>query len=97
MGGFSTYPFASLQSATTMATAYAEEVGRRGDTVVGNDVWLGFEAQHACRASRSAMARVIGSRTVVSRDVPRLCDCGRAIPRAVARRRFDDKTVEASY
>jgi virginiamycin A acetyltransferase len=91
MGGFSTYPFASFNP-DEMATAYVEEVGRRGDTVVGNDVWIGFEALIMPGVTIGDGA-VIGSRTVVSRDVPAYA-IAVGNPATVARRRFDDKTVE---
>jgi virginiamycin A acetyltransferase len=91
MGGFSTYPFASFNP-EEMTTAYVDEVARRGNTVVGNDVWIGFEALIMPGVTIGDGA-VIGSRAVVRRNVPAFSVIV-GNPAAVASMRFDDKTVE---
>lgn len=91
MGGFSTYPF-SVFNPDTM-TAYVDEVAGYGDTVIGNDVWLGFEALVLPGVTIGDGA-IVGSRAVVSRDVPPYSIVA-GNPARVVRRRFDDETVEA--
>ncbi|WP_413560633.1 CatB-related O-acetyltransferase [Bdellovibrio sp. HCB209] len=63
----STYPFAFIKSNPTYAKA---ENGYRpaGDTVIGNDVWIGAEAM-IMPGVRVGSGCVIGARAVVTRNV----------------------------
>lgn len=64
----------------------------KGDTVVGNDVWIGYEAVVLSGVTIGDGA-VIGTRAVVTRDVPPYTVVG-GVPARPIRRRFDDATVE---
>lgn len=64
----------------------------KGDTVVGNDVWIGYEAVVLSGVTIGDGA-VIGARAVVTRDVPPYTVVG-GVPARAIRRRFDDATVE---
>lgn len=64
----------------------------KGDTVVGNDVWIGYEAVVLSGVTIGDGA-VIGARAVVTRDVPPYTVVG-GVPAGPIRRRFDDATVE---
>lgn len=64
----------------------------KGDTVVGNDVWIGYEAVVLSGVTIGDGA-VIGARAVVTRDVPPYTVVG-GVPARPIRRRFDDATVE---
>jgi len=90
MRGFSTYPFAVFNPQTM--GAYAEEVAGHGDTVIGNDVWLGYGATVLPGVTIGDGA-IVGAKAVVSRDVPPYAIVA-GNPARVARRRFDEKTVE---
>jgi virginiamycin A acetyltransferase len=91
MRGFSTYPFAIFNPATM--GAYTGEVAGHGDTVIGNDVWLGYGATVLPGVTIGDGA-IVGAKAVVSRDVPPLCGrCGN--PAEVRRMRFDAPTIEA--
>lgn len=63
-----------------------------GDTVIGNDVWIGSEAI-VMPGVRIGDGAVIGTRAVVTRDVdPYTIVAGN--PARMVRRRFDDSHVE---
>lgn len=67
MLGVSTYPFAIFRP-ETMQT-YADEVWEGGDTIVGNDVWIGHEARIMPSVTVGDGA-IIAAGSVVTRDVP---------------------------
>lgn len=97
MSGFSTYPFNlfTMDETTTMADieAHFQVPGRKGDTVVGNDVWLGMEAL-VMPGVRIGDGAIIGTRAVVAQDVaPYTVVAGN--PARPVRVRFDAATVEA--
>jgi virginiamycin A acetyltransferase len=91
MRGFSTYPFAIFNPETM--GAYVDEVAGHGDTVVGNDVWLGYGATVLPGVTIGDGA-IIGAKAVVSRDVPPYAVVA-GNPAEVRRMRFDAATVEA--
>ncbi len=90
MGGFSTYPFAVFNP-ETMTIAYVDEVAQRGDTIVGNDVWIGFEAVVMPGVAIGDGA-IIGTRAVVSQDVPPYSIVA-GNPAQMVRRRFPKPVV----
>lgn len=64
----------------------------KGDTVIGNDVWIGYEAV-IMPGVKIGDGAVIGTRAVVTKDVPPYTIVG-GVPAKPIRRRFDDTTVE---
>lgn len=64
----------------------------KGDTVIGNDVWIGYEAV-IMSGVKIGDGAVIGTRAVVTKDVPPYTIVG-SVPAKPIRRRFDDATVE---
>ena len=93
MTGLSTFPFNIFgngwEKGFDVATITA---GLRGDTVIGNDVWLGERATILPGVSIGDGA-IVASLSVVSRDVePYAVVAGN--PARVVRRRFDARTVE---
>ena len=65
----------------------------KGDTVIGNDVWIGYEAVILSGVTVGDGA-VIGARAVVTKDVPPYTVVG-GVPAKEIKKRFDEKTVEA--
>ena len=63
----------------------------RGDIVVGNDVWIGYEAV-IMAGVRIGDGAVIAARAVVTRDVPPYTIVG-GVPAKTIRPRFDDRTA----
>lgn len=63
----------------------------KGDIVIGNDVWIGYEAVIFSGVTIGGGA-VIGARAVVTKDVPPYTIVG-GVPAKVIRRRFPDETI----
>lgn len=63
----------------------------KGDIVIGNDVWIGYEAVILSGVTIGDGA-IIGARAVVTKDVPPYTIVG-GVPAKPIRRRFDDETV----
>ena len=90
----STYPFPIFWGEewgidkSEVATAW----DNRGDIVVGNDVWIGYEAV-VMAGVRIGDGAIVASRAVVTRDVPPYAIVG-GVPARVIKYRFDPQTVE---
>ena len=65
---------------------------QKGDIVVGNDVWIGYEAVILSGVTIGDGA-VIGARAVVTKDVPPYAIVG-GVPARLIRRRFDEETIQ---
>ena len=65
----------------------------KGETVVGNDVWIGYEAV-IMQGVKIGDGAVIGSRAVVTKDVEPYTIVG-GVPAKPIRKRFDDETIKA--
>lgn len=63
----------------------------KGDIVVGNDVWIGYEAVVLSGVTIGDGA-IIGTRAVVTKDIPPYTIVG-GVPAKSIRKRFDDMTV----
>ncbi len=93
MTGFSTFPFnifgSGWEEGFEMETILS---GLKGDTVVGNDVWIGSDALILPGVTIGDGA-IVAANSVVSRDVaPYAVVAGN--PASKRRRRFDDATIE---
>lgn len=64
----------------------------KGDIVIGNDVWIGFEAV-ILSGVKIGDGAVIGSRAVVTKDVEPYTIVG-GVPAKAIRKRFDEQTIE---
>ena len=64
----------------------------KGDTVIGNDVWIGYEAV-IMSGVKIGDGAIIGTRAVVTKDVPPYTIVG-GVPAKPIRKRFDDATIE---
>ena len=63
----------------------------KGDTVIGNDVWIGYEAI-IMPGVKIGDGAIVGTRAVVTGDVPRYTIVG-GVPARPIRKRFDDETI----
>lgn len=91
LSGFSTYPFYIFGNGWEKVMPEPGELPYKGDTVIGNDVWIGYEALIMPGVSIGNGA-VISSRSVVVADVPPYTIVG-GNPARVIRQRFDADTV----
>ncbi len=64
----------------------------KGDIIIGNDVWIGYEAI-IMPGVRIGDGAIIATRAVVTKDVEPYTIVG-GIPAKVIRKRFDDRTIE---
>jgi virginiamycin A acetyltransferase len=89
LSGFTTFPFSSFEGWKENAPV---EWPNKGDTIIGNDVWIGREAVIMPGVSIGDGA-IIGSHAVVAKDVP---PYGVAVgnPARIAKLRFDRDTIE---
>ena len=63
----------------------------KGDIVIGNDVWIGYEAI-VMAGIHIGDGAIIASRAVVTKDVPPYTIVG-GVPARTIRKRFDEETV----
>ena len=64
----------------------------KGDTVIGNDVWIGYEAV-IMSGVKIGDGAIIGTRALVTKDIPPYTIVG-GVPAKMIRKRFDDETIE---
>ena len=91
MNAVSTFPFYTLEGWDMDAPA-ASEMPFKGDTVIGNDVWIGQNAVLLPGVTIGDGA-IIGANSVVGSDVaPYTIVAGN--PAKVIRKRFDDELID---
>lgn len=64
----------------------------KGDTVLGNDVWVGYEAV-ILSGVHIGDGAIIGTRAVVTKDIPPYTIVG-GVPAREIKKRFDDDTIK---
>ena len=69
MSGISTYPFAIFGNGWEAAMPQPGELPFKGDTVIGNDVWIGYDCL-IMPGVRIGDGAIIAARSVVTADVP---------------------------
>lgn len=91
--GFSTYPFGIFGQGWEAAIPKPGEMQTKGDTVIGHDVWLGYEAL-IMPGVKIGNGAIVAARSVVTRDVPAYGIVG-GNPAKLIKKRFDDDTIIA--
>ncbi len=94
LSSLSTYPFPIFFEEWGLepdTASIAEAWDNKGDIVIGNDVWIGYEAVILAGVTIGDGA-VIAARGVVTKDVPPYTIVG-GVPAVPIRRKFDDKTI----
>ena len=93
MSSLSTYPFPIFFEEWGLDGRDIRQAwDNKGDIVIGNDVWIGYEAV-IFSGVKIGDGAIIGTRAVVTKDVPPYTIVG-GVPAKPIRRRFDDETVE---
>lgn len=91
MSGFSTYPFYIFGGGWEQHMPQAGELPFKGDTVIGNDVWIGYGAL-IMPGVRIGDGAIVAARAVVTADVPPYTVVG-GNPARPLRQRFDAAVI----
>ena len=91
MNAVSTFPFYTLEG-WDMQPPEAADMPLKGDTVIGNDVWIGQNAV-ILPGVHIGDGAIIGANSVVGRDVPPYTIVA-GDPAREIRKRFDDEMIE---
>lgn len=92
MTSLSTYPFPLFFEEWELKKENVTEAwDNKGDIIIGNDVWIGYEAVILAGVTVGDGA-IIGTRAVVTKDVPPYTIVG-GIPAKTIRKRFDEETI----
>lgn len=90
----STYPFPLFFEEWGLDKGdVADAWDNKGDIIIGNDVWIGYEAVIMAGVTIGDGA-IIGSRAVVTKDVPPYTIVG-GVPARPIRKRFSDEVILA--
>ncbi|WP_371030913.1 CatB-related O-acetyltransferase [Pseudoclavibacter sp. JSM 162008] len=93
MSGPSTYPFPIMGGSWAQHLDLVTDLPNRGDTVIGNDVWIGGDVT-IMPGVRIGHGAIISTASVITKDVPDYGIVG-GNPATLIRRRFDDADIEA--
>jgi virginiamycin A acetyltransferase len=91
IGGFSTYPFYIFGNGWEAVTPQPGDLPYKGDTVIGNDAWLGYDVL-VMPGVKIGDGDIIAARSVVTKDVPPYAVVG-GNPARVVKQRFSDEVV----
>lgn len=92
ISGISTYPFSIIGNGWEKVIPKSGQLPYKGDTVVGNDVWIGFDAT-IMPGVKIGDGAIIAAKAVVTKDVPAYTVVG-GNPARVIKERFDTSTVK---
>lgn len=92
MNSVTTYPFNIMGGGWEKFTPSLEDLPLKGDTVVGNDVWIGQNVT-ILPGVHIGDGAIIGANSLVSKDVPPYCIVG-GNPCREIRPRFDKELTE---
>ncbi len=93
ISGFSTYPFYIFGNGWEKVTPDDNEFPFKGDTVVGNDVWIGYESI-IMPGVTIGDGVIVAAKSVVVNDIPPYCVVG-GNPAKIIKRRFSEETIKA--
>ncbi|MGG6264497.1 CatB-related O-acetyltransferase [Leptolyngbya sp. AN03gr2] len=91
LDSISTYPFPIFGNGWESSMDQLLNLPSRGDTVIGNDVWIGYESL-IMPGIKIGDGAVIAAKSVVVKDVPAYAIVG-GNPATVIRKRFSDAEV----
>jgi virginiamycin A acetyltransferase len=92
LSGFSSYPFYIFGNGWEKAAPKDGELPYKGDTEIGNDVWIGYEAT-IMPGVKIGSGAIIASKSVVVQDVPAYAVVG-GNPATLLKYRFEPKVIE---
>jgi virginiamycin A acetyltransferase len=92
MSGFSTYPFQIFGNGWEKIEPQSYEVPFKGNTIVGNDVWIGYESV-IMPGIQIGDGAIIAAKSVVVTNVPPYTIVG-GNPAKLIRKRFPDDVID---
>ena len=92
ISGFSSYPFQIFGNGWEKVTPQDGELPNKGDTVIGNDVWIGYEAV-IMPGVKIGDGAIIASKSVIIKNVAPYTIVG-GNPAKEIRKRFADEVIE---
>ena len=93
LNSLSTYPFPIFADTWGLDWNHVTDAwDNKGDIVIGNDVWIGYEAV-IMQGVHIGDGAIVGARAVVTRDIPPYTIVG-GVPAKEIRKRFEPNTVE---
>lgn len=93
LSGFSTYPFQIFGNGWERVMPDMADLPYKGDTIIGNDVWIGREAT-IMPGVRIGHGAIIGAKSVVTQDVADYHIVG-GNPAELIKPRFNQETIVA--
>ncbi len=92
LSSLSTYPFSLFFEEWNLDKSKVVDAwDNKGDIIIGNDVWIGYEAVIMAGVTIGNGA-IIGTRAVVTKDVPPYTIVG-GVPAKTIRQRYDTDTI----
>lgn len=92
VSGFSTYPFYIFGNGWEKAAPAPEDLPFKGDTRIGHDVWIGYNAT-IMPGVNIGHGAIIASQAVVTKDVPPYAIVG-GNPATVIKLRFEPEVID---
>lgn len=89
---FSTYPFPIFSEEWDENLDVRDAWDKKGDIVIGNDVWIGYESV-IMSGVHIGDGAIIGTRAVVTKDIPPYAVVG-GIPAKIIKMRYDDTIIK---
>ena len=91
MNSVTTYPFNIMGNGWEKVTPSLDELPFKGDTVIGNDVWIGQNVT-ILPGVHIGDGAIIGANSIVTKDIPAYHIAG-GNPCKIIRKRFDDELI----
>lgn len=92
MNSVTTYPFNIMVNGWEKVTPKLEDLPLKGDTVIGNDVWIGQNVT-ILPGINIGNGAIIAANSVVTKDVPSYHIAG-GNPCKIIKKRFDDELID---
>jgi virginiamycin A acetyltransferase len=92
ISSFTTYPFGIFSNGWEAGIPELKDLPFKGDTIIGNDVWIGYEAM-IMPGVKIGDGAIIAAKSVVTKDVPPYSIVG-GNPAKLIKKRFSDDIIE---